>query len=143
MFFRQYFPLSVASVPLTIPCYICQCVQAQIPLDNQLCSGQPVPALFNFFHIALLHLQYANRFPESLTCSYLQFGPGVFARYRQYFSLIADAWIGQLHFLTLNYRLATALPSHSSAALALVPTSAPVHTASTSTYVPITPSPSC
>ena len=49
MFFTQYFPLSSGPVPLTIPCYFCQCVQAQIPLDAQLGSGQLVPRPLIFF----------------------------------------------------------------------------------------------
>ena len=49
MFFTEYFPLSSGPVPLTILCYFCQCVQAQIPLDAQLGSGQPVPRPLIFF----------------------------------------------------------------------------------------------
>ena len=142
MFFTQYFQLSSGPVPLTIPCYFCQCVQAQILLDAQLGSGQPVPASINFLHTALLRQHYANHFPESLTWSYLQFSPPASAKDRQHFSLLAAAWIIHLQLLTLNQRLATVLPSRSSAPLAIPPASAPVRTASTSSSVTITPAPS-
>ena len=139
MFFTQYFPLSSGHVPLTIPCYFCQCVQAQIPLDAQLGSGQPVPASINFLHTALLRQHYANHFRESLTWSYLQFSPPASAKDRQHFSLLAAAWIILLQLLTLNQRLATVLPSRSSAPLAIRPASAPVRTASTSSSKPSRP----
>ena len=142
MFFTHYFPVSSGPVPLTIPCYFCQCVQAQIPLDAQLGSGQPVPASINFLHTALLRQHYANHFPESLTWSCLQFSPPASAKDRQHFSLLAAAWIIHLQLLTLNQRLATVLPSRSSAALAIPPISAPARTASTSSSVTITPAPS-
>ena len=142
MFFTQYFPLSSGHVPLTIPCYFCQCVQAQIPLDAQLGSGQPVPASNNFLHTALLRQQYANHFPESLTWSYLQFSPPTSAKDRQHFTLLAAAWIIHLKLLTLNQRLATFLQSHLSTPLAIPPISAHVRTASTSSSVTITPAPS-
>ena len=142
MFFTQYFPLSSGPVPLTIPCYFCQSVQAQIPLDAQLGSGQPVPASINFPHTALLRQHYANHFPESLTWSYLQFSPPASAKDRQHFSLLAAAWIIHLQLLTLNQRLATVLPSRSSAPLAILPITAPARTASTSSSVTITPAPS-
>ena len=145
MFFTQYFPISSGPVSLTIPCYFCQCVQAQIPLDAQLGAGQPVPASINFLHTALLRQHYANHFPESLTWSYLQFSPPASAKDRQhfsFFSLLAAAWIIHLQLLTLNQRLATVLPSRSSAPLAIPPASAPVRTTSTSSSVTITPAPS-
>ena len=142
MFFTQYFPLSSGPVPLTIPCYFCQCVQAKIPLDARLGSGQPVPASVNFLHTALLRQHYANHFPESLTWSYLQFSPPASAKDRQHFSLLAAAWIIHLQLLTLNQRLATVLPSRSSAPLAIPPIFAPARTASTSSSVTITPAPS-
>ena len=142
MFFTQYFPLSSGPVPLTIPCYFCPCVQAQIPLDAQLGSGQPVPASINFLHTALLRKHYANHFSESLTWSYLQFKPPASAKDRQHFSLIAAAWLIHLQLLTLGQRLATVLPFHSSAPLAIPPNSAPVRTALTSSSVTITPAPS-
>ena len=142
MFFIQYFPLSPGPVPLTIPCYFCQCVQAQIPLDSQLGSGQPVPASINFLHTALLRQHYANHFPESLTWSYLQFSPPASATDRQHFSLLAAAWVIHLQLLTLNQRLATVLLSRSSAPLAIPPSPAPALTASTSSSVTITPAPS-
>ena len=125
MFFTQYFPLSSGPVPPTIPCYFRQCVQAQIPLDAQLGSGQPVPASINFLHTALLRQHYANHFPESLTWSFLQFSPLASATDRQQLSLLAGAWIIHLQLLTLNQRLATVLPSRSSAPLAIPPISAP------------------
>ena len=142
MFFTQYFPLSSGPVPLTIPCYFCQCVQAQIPLDAQLSSGQPVPASINFLHTALLRQHYANHFPEPLPWSYLQFSPSACAKDRQHFSLLAAAWIVHLKLLTLNQRLVTVLLSRSSAPLAIPPTSATVRTTSTSSSVTITPAPS-
>ena len=138
MFFTQYFPLSSDPVPLTIPCYFCWCVQAQFPLDAQLGSGQPVPASINFFHTALLRQHYANHFPESLTWSYLQFSRPASAKNRQHLSLIAAAWLIHLQLLTLNQRLATVLPSRSSAPLAIPPTSAPVRVPLTSSSVTIT-----
>ena len=142
MFFTQYFSLSSGPHPLTMPCYFCQCVQTQIPLDAQLGSGQPVPASINFLHTALLRQHYANHFPESLTWSYLQFSPPASAKGRQHFSLLAAAWIIHLQLLTLNQRLASVLPSRSSTPLAIPPASAPVRTASTSSSVTITPAPS-
>ena len=142
MFFTQYFPLSSGPVPLTIPCYFCQCVQAQIPLDAQLGSGQPVPASINFLHNAFLRQHYANHFPELLTWSYLQFSPPASAKDRQHFSLLAAAWIIHLQLLTLNQRLATVFPSRSSAPLAIPPAFAPVRTASAWSSVTITPAPS-
>ena len=143
MFFTEYFPLSSGPVPLTIPCYFCQCVQAQIPLVAQSGSGQPVPASLNFLHNALLRQPYANHFPESLTWSCLLFSPPTSAKDRQHFSLIATAWFIHFQLLTLNQRLATVLPCRSSAPLAIPPTSAPVRTASTSISVTTTPAPSC
>ena len=101
------------------------CVQAQIPLDAQLGSGQPVPASINFLHTALLRQHYANHFPESLTWSYLQFSPPASAKDRQHSSLLAAAWIIHLQLLILNQRPATVLPSRSSTPLAIPPTSAP------------------
>ena len=139
MFFTQYFPLSSGPVPLTYPCYFCQCVQAQIPLNAQLGSGQPVPASNNFLHTALLRQHYANHLPESVTCSYLQLSPPASAKDRQHFSLLAAAWFIHLQLLTLNQRLATVLPSRSSAPLAIPHASALVRTASTSSSVTITP----
>ena len=121
MFFTQYFPLSSGPLPLTIPCYFCQCVQAQIPLDAQLGSGQPVPASIIFLHTALLRRHYANHFPESLTWFSLQFSPPTSAKNRKHFSLLAAAWIIHLQLLTLNQRLATVLPSRSSTPLAIHP----------------------
>ena len=119
MFFTQYFPLSSGPVPLTIPCYFCQCVEAQIPLDALLGSGQPVPASNNFFRTALLRQHYANHFSESLIWSYLQFSPPASAKDHQHFSFLAAAWIIHLQLLTLNQRLATNLPPRSSAPLAI------------------------
>ena len=142
MFFIQYFPLSSGPVPLTIPCYFCQCVQAQIPVDAQFGSGQLVPASNNFLHTALLRQHYANHFPESLTWSYLQFSPPASAKDRQHLSLLAAAWIIHLQLLTLNQRLATVLPSRSSTRFAIPPISAPIRTASTSSSVTLTPTPS-
>ena len=143
MFFTQYFPLSSGPVLLKVPCYFCQCVQAQIPLDAQLGSGQPVPAYINFLHTALLRQQYANQFPESVTWFYLQFSPPASAKDSQHFSLLATAWIIHLQILTLNQRLVTVLPSRSSAPLAIPPTSASIRPASTSSSVTVTPTPSC
>ena len=139
MLFTQYFPLSSGPVPLTIPCYFCHCVQPPIPLDAQLGSGQPVPASNIFLHTALLRQHYANHFPESLTWSLLQFSPPVSAKDRQHFSLLAAGWIIHLPLSTLNQRLATVLPSRSSAPLTIPPASAPARTASTSSSVTITP----
>ena len=101
-------------------------------------SGQPVPESINFLHTALLRQHYANHFPESLTWSYLQFSPPASPKDRQHF-LLAAAWTIHLQLLTLNQRLATVLPSRSSAPLAIPPISAPVRTASTSSSVTITP----
>ena len=92
MFLTQYFQI----------CYFCQCVQAQIPLDAQLGSGQPVHESNNFLHTTFLRQQYANHFPESLTWSYLQFSPPASAKDRQHFSVLAAAWIIHLQLLTLN-----------------------------------------
>ena len=142
MFFTQYFPLSSGPVSLTIPCYFCQCVQAQSPLNAQLGSGQPVPASIDFLRTALLCQHYVNHFPESLTWSYFQFSPSASAKDRRHFSLIAAAWIIHLQFLTLNQRLTTVLLSRWSAPLAIPPISDPVRTASTSSSVIITPAPS-
>ena len=142
-FFTQFFPLSSGPVRLTIPYYFCQCVQAQIPLDAQLGSGQPVPASIIFLHTTLLRQHYANHFAEPLTWSHLQFSPPASAKDCQHFSLIAAAWLIHLQLLTLNQRQATVLPSRSSVPLAIPPTSAPVRTASTSSSVTITPAPSC
>ena len=129
MFFTQYFPLLSGPVPLTIPRFFWQCVQAQFPLDAQLDCGQPVPASINFLHTALLRQHYAYHFPESLTWSYLQFSPPTSAKDRHHFSLIAAAWLIHLQLLTLNQGLAIVLPSRSSAPFAIPLTSSPVRTA--------------
>ena len=143
MFFTQYFPLSSGSVPLTLPCYFCQCAQAQIPLESVLGSGQPVPASINFLHTALLRQHYANHLPEVLTWSYLHITPPVSERDSQHFSLLAAAWIIHLQLLTVNQRLAPVLPQRRlSAASALQPITAPVRTVSTSSSVTLTPAPS-
>ena len=120
MLFYQLFSTFSGPVPLTIPCYFCQCVQAQILLDSQLGSGQPVPASINFFHTALRQ-HYANHFLEALTWSYLQLCTTASAKGRQQFSLLVAAWIIHLQLLTSNQRLATVLPSRLPAALAIPP----------------------
>ena len=142
MFFAQYFPPLSGPVPLTIPCQFCQCVQAQVPLDAQLSSGQSVLASINFLQTALLRHHYANHFPESLTWSYLQFSPPASAKDCQRFPLLAAAWIIRLQLLTLNQRLANILPSRLPAPLAIMPASAPFRTAPTSSSVTVTPAPS-
>ena len=142
MFFTQYSPLLCGPVPLTILCYFFQCVQAQIPRDAHLGSGQLVPASINFLHTALLRQHYAHHFPESFTWSFLHFSPPTSAKDCQHFSLLAAAWIIRLQLLTVNQRLATVLPFPSFAPLAIPLTFAPLCTTSTSSSVTITPDPS-
>ena len=140
--FMQYFPLSSGPVPLTIPCYFCQCSQAQIPLGTQLGSGQAVPASICFLHTSLRRQHYANHFPESPNWSHLQLRTPAFSKCRRHFPLLAAAWFKQLQLLTQNQRLASVLPSHSPAPLAILLTSAPVRTVLISSSVTTTPAPS-
>ena len=129
--------------PFTIPCYFCQCVQAQILFDSQLSAGQPVPASINFLHTALLRQHYPNHFPESPKWSFMQIPTPVSAQGRQHFSLSAAAWIVHLQLLTLNQRPAPVLPTRRSSAAIVIPTSrTPVRTASTSSSVRVKTSPS-
>ena len=155
MFFTQHFPLSTGVIPLTIPCYFCQCTQAQVPIEFVLGFGPPVPASISFIHTALLRQHYANHLPELLTWSYLHVRtPASTVTDRQHFPLLAAAWIVHLQLLTVNQRIAPVLPqrrlSASSSTLSLPapertvqsrfrPLAAPVRTASTSSSVTITP----
>ena len=140
--FTRNFPLSSGPVPLNIPSYVFHRVKAQISLDSLLASDQPVHASNIFLHNTLLRQHYVNHFPESLTCSYLQFRTSNSAKDCQNYFSLAAAWIIDLQLSTLNQRLATVLPSRSTVPFAIQQRSAPLRTASTSSSVKVTPAPS-
>ena len=103
MFFTQYFPFPSGSVPFTIPCYFCHCVQAQIPLFSQLGSDQPVPGSIDFSHTALFRQNHATHFVEPLNWSYLQFCTLTSAK-KLPTILVISRWLDHL-FATWDSRL--------------------------------------
>ena len=138
---QTIFSAFLRSLPLIIPCYFCQCVQAQIQLNAQFGSDQSVLASINFLHTALLQQHYANHFRESLTWSCSQFRTPASAKSFQHSSLLAASWIIYLQLLTWNQRRTTVLPSLSPALVAILLALATVRTTSTSSSVTITLAP--